>query len=192
MIAAANGIAEPLDARVVEAYWVGNALLERVDMRRFVAFLDERFRGRAGTGWDSIVDAMPTGVVPHHSFHVFHAYPWVGLMRTGWSEHPLHVLDRCRIRWGRVVETHGDAVSIRYRPLAWNGTALGYGPSSVERVRASFEGTGFVRDLHQGEWVSLHWDWICDRLTPARLRALRHFTLRHLRTVNGGGRTVAG
>jgi hypothetical protein len=184
VIAAANGIADPLDARVVGAYWVGNGLLDRVDMREFGAFLDERFRRRAGRGWGSIAEAIPVGAVPHHSFHVFEVYPWVGLMRAGWSEHPLRVLDRCRIRWGRVVAVEGDEVTIAFRPLAWNGRELGLGPSTLERVPASVDGKGFVRDLRPGEWVSLHWDWVCDRLTPRRLRALQAFTLRHLGMAN--------
>jgi hypothetical protein len=188
MIAAANRLADPLDARVVEAYWVGNGLLNQTDLREFGAFLDERFRRRAGRGWESMAEAIPAGAVPHHSFHVFQVYPWVGLMRAGWSEHPLRVLDRCRIRWGRVVEVRGDLVTVRFRPLAWDGKELGLGPYTLERVPVSVQGRGFVRDLLAGEWVSLHWDWVCDRLTPARLRALRHFTLRHLRLANAGPR----
>ena len=35
-----------------------------------------------------------------------------------------------------------------------------------------------------GDVVSLHWDWICDRLTDRQLRALRTYTLRHLDMVN--------
>ena len=35
-------------------------------------------------------------------------------------------------------------------------------------------------DLVPGDWVSLHWEWVCDRLTDASLRALRHYTRRHL------------
>jgi hypothetical protein len=184
VIAAANAIADPLDPRVVEAYWVGNGLLYRVEMREFGAFLDDRFRSRAGRGWASIAEAIPTGAVPHHSFHVFQVYPWVGLMRAGWSEHPLRVLDRCRIRWGRVVAVEGDEVTVRFRPLAWNGRALKLGPSTLERVAGSVDGKGFVRDLRPGEWVSLHWDWVCDRLSPRQLRAVRRFTLRHLEMVN--------
>jgi hypothetical protein len=45
LIAAASGIADPLDGRVVEAYWVGNHLLDNVRMPKFGGFLDERFRG---------------------------------------------------------------------------------------------------------------------------------------------------
>jgi hypothetical protein len=188
VIAAANGIADPLDVRVVEAYWVGNGLLDRVDMREFGGFLDERFRRRAGRGWDSIAEAIPVGAVPHHSFHVFAVYPWVGLMRAGWSEHPLRVLDRCRIRWGRVVEVNGDLATVRFRPLAWDGRELSFGPTRVERVPVSVEGRGFVRGLRTGEWVSLHWDWVCDRLTPEQLRTIRRLTLRHLQLANAGSR----
>jgi hypothetical protein len=27
-------------------------------------------------------------------------------------------------------------------------------------------GIGFLDDLVAGEWVSLHWEWVGDRLTP--------------------------
>jgi hypothetical protein len=172
----------------VEAYWVGNPLLDRVDMKRFVASVDDRFRRQAGRGWASIAEAIPAGAVPHHSFHVFHVYPWVGLMRAGWSEHPLRVLDRCRVRWGRVVAVDGEVATVRFRPLRWDGRELQLGRSITERVPLSDDGKGFVRDLRAGEWVSLHWDWVCDRLTPTQLRALRRHTVRHLRLANAATR----
>lgn len=186
VIAAANGIADPLDARVVEAYWVGNALLDRVAVRDFGAFLDDRFRGRAGRGWAAIAGAIPAGSVPHHSFHVFQVYPWVGLMRAGWSEQPLRVLDRCRVRWGRVVEVADELVTVRFRPLVWDGRELALGPMAIEQVPASLGGKGFVAGLRVGDDVSLHWDWVCDRLRPSQVRALRRFTARQLAITNAG------
>lgn len=184
MIASANHIADPLDERVVEAYWVGNALLGRVDMRAFGSFLEDRFRGRAGRGWDALAQSIPAGAVPHHSFHVFLVYPWVGLMRAGWSEHPLHVLDHCRIRWGTVVNAASGAVTVRCRPLAWDGRSLSIGPSCLESVPASAGGKAFVRDLRPGDLISLHWGWVCDRLTPAQMRSLQRYTRWHLRLAN--------
>src|SRR5581483_8202771 len=103
LIAAANRIADPLDARVVAAYWVGNSLLDNAPMSDFGPFLEEAFRPRAGRGWAPIAGTVVAGAVPHHSFHVFCVYPWTGLLRAGRSEPSLHVLDRCRIGWGRVV-----------------------------------------------------------------------------------------
>jgi hypothetical protein len=35
-----------------------------------------------------------------------------------------------------------------------------------------------------GDWVSLHWHWVCDRLSGRQVRALRGYTLRHLDLVN--------
>ena len=43
-----------------------------------------------------------------------------------------------------------------------------------------------VDALQPGDWVSLHWEWVCDRLTEEQVRRLRTFTLRHLRIVNDG------
>jgi hypothetical protein len=190
LIAAANGIADPLDAAVVEAYWLGSPLLDGVNLRDFGAFLDERFRRRAGVGWSSIAAAIPGGAVPNHSFHVLGVYPWAGMLRAGRSGHPLHILDRCRIRWGQVVNAGPATVTVRYRPLAWDGRQLHLGPFAQEEARSAVDGKGFVRDLLPGEWVSLHWNWVCDRLTPRQLRLLQQFTRRHLLLANTNSAAV--
>ncbi len=177
LIAAANGLADPLDARVVEAYWVGNSLLENVRVADYGAFLDERFRARAGRGWESIAAAIPAGAVPHHSFHVFGVYPWTGLLRAGRTQPSLHVLDSCRIGWGRVVTA--DPLVVQRRPLTWDGSVLGLGPPAPSQVAP-----GFLTGLRPGEWVSLHWDCACDRLSAPQLLALRRYTALHLRLYN--------
>lgn len=174
LIAAANGIADPLDERVVAAYWVGNSLLENVRMADYGAFLDGRFRVRAGRGWAPIARAIPAGALPHHSFHVFCVYPWTGLLREGRTEPSLRVLDSCRISWGRILTT--DPLVVLRRPLTWDGRVLALGSPVPRQVTA-----GFVTGLRPGDWVSLHWDCVCDRLAPAQLRALRRYTVRHLR-----------
>src|ERR1039457_1084090 len=52
LIARANGEADPLDRRVVEAYWLGNPLLGAVGPGLFGASLASRFRARLGPdGW---------------------------------------------------------------------------------------------------------------------------------------------
>ena len=48
LIAAANGIGDPLDRRVVEAYWIGNDLLQRVPLSLLATSLQARFRGPGG------------------------------------------------------------------------------------------------------------------------------------------------
>ena len=82
LIAGANAIADPLDHRVVEAYWLGNALLERVPARAFADSLATRF-GAQVRHRDRLLAPLDVGAAPHHGFHVFGVYPWVGLLRGG-------------------------------------------------------------------------------------------------------------
>ena len=76
LIAGANGISDPLDPRVVEAYWVGNDLLGHVTPASLAHHVDARFRGRLGRTREHVFDAVAAGAVPHHCFHVFAVYPW--------------------------------------------------------------------------------------------------------------------
>jgi hypothetical protein len=185
LIAGSSAIADPLDARVVEAYWIGNSLLDHVPMTLMGSSLIDRFRRVAGRAWDRLAETVPAGAAPTHAFHVFAVYPWVGLLRTGATDNALHVLDRCRIRWGQLLGCEGDTALVRSRPLVWDGS-LRLGPPEVESVVRATDGVGFVADLEPGDWVALHWEWVCDRLTPRQLRALRHHTAVHLDLVNRG------
>jgi hypothetical protein len=56
----------------------------------------------------------------------------------------------------------------------------------VESAKYAVNGTGFVAGLAAGDVVSLHWDWVCDRLSAYQLQQLKHFTARHLRIANDG------
>lgn len=185
LIAHANGLLDPLDARVVEAYWVGNSLLRGVGPRALADVLDGRFRARVGHSWDRLVNAVPAGAVPHHSFHVFGVYPWLGLLRGGRVDEPLRVLDRCRVRWGRVVALSGTTAVVRSRPLAWDGRVLSLGEPREETAVVGLDGFGLAGPLDEGDWCALHWEWVCERLDARRLAALRAWTVRQLDVVNG-------
>lgn len=184
LIAAANHITDPLDPRVVEAYWLGNALTQRVTPTLLASSLDDRFSRRAGARFDSLVGAVPDGGIPQHSFHVFAVYPWVGLLRAGRGDAPLQVLDQCRIRWGTVEAVTGDWATVRSRGLVFDGSRLTLGAERLEEVRHGEDGTGLIGRLTCGDVVALHWDWVCDRLTAQNLRWLRYCTLRNLAAVN--------
>ena len=184
LIAGCNGIADPLDARVVGAYWVGNTLLDRVPADALAASLDERFARRAAGGFPEIVAAIGNGGIAHHSFHVFAVYPWLGLLRSGMEGPALRVLDRCRIRWGRVEAVGDDTVVVTNRTLEFQADRLVLGATRLEEARRGLDGVGILDDLAVGEIVSLHWDWACERLSPARLAALRRATARNLAAVN--------
>lgn len=185
LIAAATGIPDPLDRRVVEAYWVGNALLDRIGPQAMGGSMEDRFRHRTGLRFPHLAESVVVGGVPHHSYHVFCIYPWVGLLGMDRrAEQALTVLDRCRIRWGRVVSVDGDQAVVESQPLSWDGRRLGIGPPAAEVAVRGVDGAGFLPNLAPGEWVSMHWEWICDRLDGRQVAALRRYTAHHLAIVN--------
>lgn len=185
LIASANAIADPLDDRVVSAYWVGNALLDRVGPRLLGSSLEGRFRARAGVVWSQLVAPVPDGAVPHHSFHVFGVYPWLGLLREGRLDEPLRVLDRCRVRWGQVRSVGDGLAVVRSRPLVWDGRRLALGEAADELVRSTADPRAPAGQLRPGAWCSLHWDWVCEELDVPALARLRRYTLGQLAVVNG-------
>ncbi len=185
LISRATGVPDPLDRRVVEAYWVGNSLLDRVGTPALGGSMEERFRHKTGLQFPSLAESVIAGGVPHHSYHVFCIYPWVGLLAQDCrGQHALNVLDRCRIRWGHVRQILGDHVVVESQPLTWDGRRLRLGEATLETAVRSLDGAGLVRDLAVGDWVSLHWEWVCDRLDARQLDALKRYTRRHLTIVN--------
>jgi Family of unknown function (DUF6390) len=185
LIAASAGRSDPLDADVVEAYWLGNDLLKRVDAGLFAAHLAERFEARAGRGFADIATLALLGAVPHHNFHVLAVYPWVGLLRAGTAaEEPMRVLNACRIRWGRVLAVDRFLAEVAVQPLTWDGRALRLGSAQVEAVSHAATHGRLTSHVRVGDTVALHWDWICEILTDRHVRALRSYTARILRMTN--------
>jgi hypothetical protein len=184
-----GGISEldPLDRRVVEAYWIGNELLDGFDTLTWGNSVDERFRRRAGDRWEIVASGIEGGA-PNHAFHVFCVYPWVGLLRSGYADHALEVIDRCRIRWGTVEASVGLDVVVRSSPLTWDGDTLAMGEPRLETVVGALHGAEYIT----GSVVSLHWDYVCEQLNPRQLRHLQSQTSRHLRIANGSQHQLAG
>jgi hypothetical protein len=181
LLAGANHRHDPLDAEVVEAYWIGNELLDRVPLHDFGVSIDDRFRRRAGTAWRHIGDSIPDGVA-NHSYHVFHVMPWAGLLRDGIVDEPLRIVDRCRISWATVLAGGADEpgrVLVRRVPLVWSGSRLVYGAPVVDEVTSPI-------DVEPGDTVAVHWDWVCERLDARQAAWLRQVTDRQIADVHAG------
>ena len=184
LIAAANRIADPLDPRVVEAYWVGNGLLEQVRPGDLARHVEDRFGRRLGRAQETVVAAVAAGGVPHHCFHVFAVYPWLGLLRTGIVDEPLRILDQCRTTLAVVVAVDGDSLEVLARPLLWRENTLDLGPPALRSVRWRDAGLSFIPCPRPGDLVSLHWDFVCDVLSSDGASRLERVTRRSLDVVN--------
>jgi hypothetical protein len=185
LIAAAHGIADPMDRRVVDAYWIGNALSDRVAPGLLSRSMSERFRAQLPReAWRWLKGKPEAGAHPTHAFHVLDVFPRVGLMRGGPVADVLGLMDSCRIRWGRVMEVCGDRLVVSAVPLSLVDGKLALGAPRPQSVRRWLDGSGFVSDVSVGDVVSLHWDWACEVLGPARLVALQRRTEHQLTIAN--------
>jgi hypothetical protein len=186
LISAATG-REPLDPQVVEAYWLGNALVENLDPQMIGNSIAERFRGQAGSGWSNLADTLGTSARPTHSFHVFCVYPWVGMLRSGVVEQALHVLDRCRIRWGTVRSRKNNTLLVSTQLLTWDGAFLGLAPETIEQVHSPIDDP----NIGVGDDVAMHWGYACQRITRSQRHHLARYQTLHMGMANRAGRELA-
>lgn len=182
LIARRNDIADPFDERVVEAYWIGNALLERVEARELYDHLRERYRGELSPRvMDRVAAKAPAGARPHHSFHVLDVWRQTERGRND----VLATIDSCRISWGRVTAVEPGELIVERAPIELRDGRLVLGPARPERVTRMLEGNGFVASAAIGDVVSIHWSWACEVLDERQSRSLERYTAQHLRLANG-------
>ncbi len=177
LIARQNELADPLDERVVDAYWLGSPLTAAVKPGAMHRDLAKRFRGRmAISEWRWLEAALAGGSRPMHAFHVLEIFPRVGLLRGGAREAVIETMDACRIRWGRVVDVIGEQVLVAARRLDLVDGRLALGPEQTELANGWRGPGGLLGGVEPGEWVSLHWSWACDRLSASQLTRLTGWT----------------
>jgi hypothetical protein len=183
VLAEITGIDDPLDEEVVRAYWTGSPLLDEVNRARFWRKLLDRIAAAgAGRYWAHLTPALLSEATPTHGFHVFGVYPWTRLLppapapNSAAAGPALHVLDSCRIRWGRVTSVDGGQAVVRGRRLAWDSRALRLGEEADGPVRLIDAGRAFVTDVSPGDWLAVHWDLACDRLAADELGQLQRWT----------------
>jgi hydrogenase maturation factor len=180
LIAHANGLRDPFDARVVEAYWIGNELLDGVEARQLYASLKERFASQLTQRTrEVILGKAPAGAHPHHSFYVLDVWSRVGELDT-----TLGVLDNCRIGWGRVRSVAGVELVVERQPLVLTEGKLRLGEPRTQALARQVDGHGFVDQAKHGDWVTTHWGWACEVLGERGRRNLERYTRHHLRIAN--------
>lgn len=182
-IARANKIADPLNDRVVEAYWVGNDLLENVSKNDLYWHLVDNLslKKKLGKSFALVEAKIAGGAVPHHSFHVLDIWK-----RTGFVEraHTLESMDECRVSWGRVTAIAGPHVTVARAPLYFNNGKLALGEEEPRMLIRRLEAEYDIEQLKTGDQVAMHWGVICEVLTPRQVAHLKKYTLRHMALAN--------
>jgi len=176
-----TGIADPLDYRLVESYWLGGGVGTDLDGGEFCNALLAIIGPQAGRYWSHLTADLACEAAPNHCFHVFGVYPWTRFLGRGMDEHPLSVLDNCRITWGTVVSRAGDDVEVMCQRLVWDGHALALSEPWARLLDVWADGYSAVPDVAVGDQVAVHWGRLCGRLQREQVHALAESTDRQLR-----------
>ncbi|WP_255378675.1 DUF6390 family protein [Mycobacterium sp. E3339] len=176
-----TGIADPLDHRLVESYWLAGGVGADLDPQEFFGALLAIIGPHAGRYWSHLTPELAPEAAANHCFHVFGVYPWTRFLGRGMDEHPLGVLDNCRITWGTVLSRDQDRIEVRCRRLVLDGEALALSEPSPRVYDVWTDGYSAVPDAAAGDEVALHWGRLCGRLSPGQVRALSDATDRQLR-----------
>jgi hypothetical protein len=179
-----TGIADPLDYRLVESYWLGGGVGADLDPGEFVDALPAIIGPQAGRYWSHLGPDLVPEAAANHCFHVFGVYPWSRLLGRGLDEHPLGVLDNCRITGGTVLSRGGDDVEVLCQRLIWDGGELALSDPSARRLDVWTDGYSAVPDVAAGDEVAIHWGRLCGRLPPAQIRVLADATTRQFVMTN--------
>jgi hypothetical protein len=182
-----TGIADPLDYRLVESYWLGGGVGAELDPQDFFDALLSIIGPQAGRYWSHLTADLACEAAGNHCFHVFGVYPWtrfLGPGNRGRDDQPLSVLDNCRITWGTVVSRAGDDVEVMSRRLDWDGQTLALSQPSARVLEVWADGYSAVPDVAVGDEIAVHWGRLCGRLSTAQVRALADSTDRQLRVTS--------
>ncbi|MGW5112687.1 DUF6390 family protein [Nocardia sp. NPDC004123] len=184
VMSALTGIEDPLDARLVESYWLGGGVGAALDPAEVGAALLARIGPVAGQYWAHLSARLATEAAPNHSFHVLGVYPWSRLLDAAGEGPALRILDDCRITWARVIDRSDSQVVVRARRLSWNGLSLGLSRPEDRSLDVWHDGYAAVPDVEAGDILAVHWNHLCGRLSPVQAAALATTTVRQIRVTN--------
>lgn len=182
-IANANNIADPFDARVVEAYWIGNELLEAIPLQVFYKHLVDtlKLKNRGPkTNFSKLEAKLPRGARMHHSFHVLNVYERTGHDR---SLHTLESMDACRISWGKIFAIDGPQIKLMRRPLKMENGKIILADAETYIITRRLE-DDFMEGPKVGDLVTIHWNVPCEVVSPKNVSWLEKYTLQHIALAN--------
>lgn len=183
---------ETFDYRVVEAYWIGNDLLDKIPRAGFYEHLRERLERKFPKEHiKRLFESRPFATFPHHTLHVFNTFSTMGTVpdafanAAGRDDQVGELMDKCRISWGNVLSSDKDGnLTVEYEPIQRRDGLLSFGQPAHARVISRVNGRSFMNNLKPGDWISFHWGFACSRLTLKQVADLRKYTYMDMAVAN--------
>jgi hypothetical protein len=187
-ISRTNNIAEPFDERVVEAYWLGNKLLEtnRLEnrIRELHRFLTDDLSMKkkvSGKEFEWLEKKIRQGAVPHHSFHVLNIW-----QMSGHSDKLDEVerMDECLVNSGKVMRVNGPEIVVLTESLSYANGKLFLSEPREKKITRRLETEYEIEQIKPGQIVSFHWSVPCEIVSDAQAKNLKKYILQSIAFAN--------
>lgn len=183
-IAHVNKLSDPFDGRVVEAYWLGNNLLDKVDKPSLHRYFTDTIRLKARMSLPNyrlLETRIGLGIQPCHNYHVLNVPKKMGHQEM---ESTVEFKDSCRISWGTVTAVLGPKITLRRAPLIQMGDMLVLGPEEEKTVMRPLAADYDIDMLAPGDTITLHWDSPCEVVTDEQVTRLKRYTEKSIAIAN--------
>jgi hypothetical protein len=92
-------------------------------------------------------------------------------------------MDSCRISWGKVMEVKEKTLLVERNPLTLNDNRLVLAGPQRKEIAYDREISPFEK-IENGDWISIHWDFACEKLKTHQLKNLTSYTSLDVEAVN--------
>ncbi len=169
LIAECNGIKNPFDEKVVEAYWIGNDLLKKVPHQKLEQAVSELLQRKV---------EFPKGVLAHHSFHVL----FVGSLK---NIAPIEkLIPHCVINYGVVKQKGLEYLIVQTKPLIIDAGKIKLGNLVLQKIDFNPQ---ILPKVELGDIVSYHWSAACEILSRKQAKNLKKYLKRNINAYNRVG-----
>ncbi len=183
-IAKQNNIKDPFDERVVEAYWIGNYLLENISKSQIYNHLVDNLQIKkklSKLSMKNLNRKIFLGAKAHHNFHVLSVWKQVNEID---SIQVLNSMDLCRISWGKIKKINKSNLEVEYFPLILRDNKLDLGELTKYKISYQIANMGFIKKPKKNDWVSIHWGFACEILNDWQVANLKKYTLENIQLAN--------
>ena len=171
---------EEFSPEVGEAYWLGNKLLDNFDesdLKKLIMNLTNR--GLPKSYAEKLTLEIPKGMVPHHSFNVI--YVGVGKI-TGSVGFNIENINNCLIRPAEVIEIKDKIIIAQHRPYVFENNKL----VLAKPINSEFDYMSEFVKLNVGDVISIHWNFVVDKLIEEEISNLINYTKINVDALNNG------
>lgn len=183
-IARENNIKDPFDRRVVEAYWLGNSLLETIEKRNLHRFLidDLHIKDKIDKReflW--LEEKIGQGALPHHSFHVLNV--WRHNKDANIAQ-KVDSMNECCINSGIVTAVSGKNITVLTEPIIYMKGKFSFGTAITRTLTRQLESEYDIEQIKIGQIVSIHWGIPCEVIDKKQQKNLKKYTLKNIEFAN--------